>query len=91
MSLKHLSESVKPDGKLFNTVAEIAIYALKDRKAKIPVKQILPLRIVVGIPPFLLTDVSNLYAYFFKQKGQDSCKTNTPTKNCCGNFSFFTY
>ncbi|OQU87048.1 uncharacterized protein LOC8057512 [Sorghum bicolor] len=45
VSLKHLSESVKPGGKLFNTVAEIAIYALKDRKAKIPVKQILPLRI----------------------------------------------
>ncbi|KXG23127.2 hypothetical protein SORBI_3008G059566 [Sorghum bicolor] len=45
VSLKHLSESVKPGGKLFNTLAEIAIYALKDRKAKIPVKQILPLRI----------------------------------------------
>ena len=70
MSLKHLSESVKPGGKLFNTVAEIAIYALKDRKAKIPVKQILPLRIAVRIPPFLFTftDVSKFVCLFFSNK-----------------------
>ena len=67
VSLKHLSESVKPGGKLFNIVAEIAIHALKDRKAKIPVKQILPLRIAMRILPFFFyfTDVSKFVCIFF--------------------------
>lgn len=52
VSLKHLSQSVKPGGKLVNTVAEIGIYALNETKGKVPVKQILPLRIAVRIPLF---------------------------------------
>jgi hypothetical protein len=46
ITLNELARSVKPNGELLNTVAEVALYAINPtgRKAK---KQVLPLRISV--------------------------------------------
>ena len=50
-SLGHLADSVKPGGKLKNTVAEIGIYVINGKKKRGATRQVLPLHVSVSPSP----------------------------------------